>query len=286
MRERLGKSATLTSVNLQPVLLRANNADIQTMAEVVDGHYFALSGMTPRLGRGLSAGDDTAERPAGRGDRRTIVARSLRRVPGRAGRIDCAQRRSPTPSSAWRARSGRAAFSAPASTRGCPLAHGDPLLNRGWRTDVTTAGGRPSRSRRQALRKSTPVSPLPARTSPTLSGSVARAPPADGTGHCARRRAAGDGHEARRDSRGICRPDPRRRRSECGRPAAGPRRGGSRHVAIHLSLGSGRGAVARRLLIEGGRARDRRRGPRAGDVCLGAHLVRGNHRVANAGPSA
>ena len=48
MRERLGESATLTSVNLQPVLFAPATSIVQTMAEVVDGRYFALDGYDAR----------------------------------------------------------------------------------------------------------------------------------------------------------------------------------------------------------------------------------------------
>ena len=127
--------ATLSAVSLQPVVVRAANTDTQTLAEVVDGRYFNLTGIGVRLGRGLmSTDDDPAATPV------AVVSEPF-----------------------WRSRFGAssttlgqvvdlngAAFTIVgiANTLGSssffgasvdvwlPIAHGDAVLARGWRTNI------------------------------------------------------------------------------------------------------------------------------------------------------
>jgi hypothetical protein len=61
MRERIGTAGEMGAVYLQPVVARASGTDVQTMAEIVDGQYFALTGMTTVIGRSLVTGDDRRE---------------------------------------------------------------------------------------------------------------------------------------------------------------------------------------------------------------------------------
>ncbi|MEO8682560.1 MAG: ABC transporter permease [Vicinamibacterales bacterium] len=53
VRRPLAGTARVASVNLQPVVLRAGDADTQTLAEVVSGNYFDVVGVDIAIGRGL-----------------------------------------------------------------------------------------------------------------------------------------------------------------------------------------------------------------------------------------
>lgn len=136
VRERLGDAAAVTSVTLQPVLLRASNVDLQTMAEVVEGQYFALTGMTTRVGRALIAADDKADAP-----RVVVIAEPLWRARFSASPEVLGQ--SITLNGAPYTIIGVAGVLGSSSFLGAsvdawvPTAHADPLLNRGWRTNLS-----------------------------------------------------------------------------------------------------------------------------------------------------
>ena len=57
MRSGLAGVADLSAVYLQPIVLKAQGTDTQTMAELVDGNYFSLLGIEVRAGRRLMALD-------------------------------------------------------------------------------------------------------------------------------------------------------------------------------------------------------------------------------------
>jgi predicted permease len=251
VRERLSESATLTAVNLQPVLLRAGNVDVQTMAEVVDGRYFTLTGMTARLGRGLIAGDDRPDGP-----RVAVIAeifwrRRFSASPDVVGQSISLNGESYTVVGVASAL-GSSSFLGASVDAWVPVAHADPLLNRGWRTDVTnrwwTAYALPVSASAEVDARLTAAAADLARLYPdqwrerrlhTVPGTVLvgaqrstvtmlatilagfavliLAVAAANVGGLLLARAAAD----------------------------------RRHAAIHLSLGSGRGAVGRRLMIEG-----------------------------------
>ncbi len=251
VREQLGESAALTTVNLQPVLLRARNVDIQTMAEVVDGRYFALVGMTAQLGRGLMAGDDRAD-----GGRVAVIAEVLWRqrfsasadVVGESIALNGESYTVVGVASAL----GSSGFLGASVDAWVPVAHADPLLNRGWRTDVTTrwwtAYALPAAAITEVdARLTTAVSDL-ARLYPDQ-WRERRLKMAPGTVLVGGQRStvtmlaailAGFAvlilAVAAANVGGLL----------LARAAAD-----RRHAAIHLSLGSGRGAVGRRVMIEG-----------------------------------
>jgi hypothetical protein len=53
LREHVDGAAAITSVALTPIVMRVEGGDMQTMAEVVDGGYFAITGMHPGIGKRL-----------------------------------------------------------------------------------------------------------------------------------------------------------------------------------------------------------------------------------------
>jgi hypothetical protein len=61
IREYLGVAATVSTVNMQPVVIRAGETSVQTMVEVVDGSYFTVIGAAATLGRALLEIDDRPE---------------------------------------------------------------------------------------------------------------------------------------------------------------------------------------------------------------------------------
>ena len=63
VRQQLQGGAEIAAVYLQPVVLRAGNIDLQTMAEVVEGPYFGLTGTRLIIGRGLMTHDERADAP-------------------------------------------------------------------------------------------------------------------------------------------------------------------------------------------------------------------------------
>ena len=85
IRSRLAGITDLSAVYLQPIVLKAQGTDTQTMAELVDGHYFALLGIEVRAGRRLMELDAVpgAEPVAVISD--TIWRDQFRRDPGVVG---------------------------------------------------------------------------------------------------------------------------------------------------------------------------------------------------------
>ena len=222
-RAHRGPSPCTPLVNLQPAVLRAEGADLQTMIEVVDGGYFDVDrrrrcvlGRRTRLGR----------RPAGgaarRGHQRDGVAPAVRCRPGGASAARC---RSIAPSFTI---VGVTAASGSASALGAgvdawtPLAHADAVLNPGWRTDPRGAMVRAVRPAVDRHRQtSTPDLTIAARelAAPSARG-VARSAPAQR----ARQRCspAGNGRAVAAVVwilGGTGRTDPRRRRRQCRRRA-------------------------------------------------------------------
>ncbi|MGE0815495.1 MAG: ABC transporter permease [Vicinamibacterales bacterium] len=134
IREHVGDAGRISSANLQPVVLRADGADTQTMIEAVDGAYFDLVGTRMVAGRGLMATDDRAAAPPV-----AVVSEALwhrrfgadRSLLGRAIRVNGA---------AFTvvgiiAASGSASVIGSGVDAWTPLAHADAVLNPGWRTD-------------------------------------------------------------------------------------------------------------------------------------------------------
>ena len=252
VRERLADSATLTSVTLQPVLLRANSVSVQTMAEVVDGQYFTLTGMRPRIGRGLTTADDTAiatpvaviSAPLWRdrfGESSAVLGASIFLNGAAYSVVGVADTL------------GSSGFLGASVDAWVSLAHGDALLNRGWRTDVTqrwlTAFALPASSVVELEARLTAAAADLAKAYPEL-WRGRRLQTAPGAVLVGAQRATVTMLAAILVGFAVLII-----------AVAGANVGGlllaraaaeRRQIAIHLSLGAGRGAVGRRLLIEGG----------------------------------
>ena len=142
--------ATLSTVSLQPVVVRAANTNTQTLAEVVDGRYFSLTGIGVRLGRGLmSADDDPAGTPV------AVVSESFWR--SRFGASPTALGQIVDLNGAAFTIVGIADTLGSSSFFGAsvdvwlPIGHGDAVLARDWRTNTSerlfTAYALPDRDR-------------------------------------------------------------------------------------------------------------------------------------------
>jgi predicted permease len=251
VREQIQGSARSAAVNLQPAVLRVDGGDVQTMVEVVDGGYFDLIGAPLLLGRGLGSIDDRAAAPPV-----TVIGEALWRrrfgaSPAVIGRIVAINRAAFTIVGVTAASSAASALGAGVDAW-TPLAHGDAVLNPGWRADPSA--------------RWFSVFALPVTSVAELDAGLARA-----AGHLAQ----GDPETWRE----------RTLRSAPGTILTGGQRdaatslvsilgglallilaaaaanvsgvliarasGSIRHTAIHLALGAGRAAVARRLLFEG-----------------------------------
>ncbi len=135
IRQQLQEAADIAAVYLQPVVLRASSTDLQTMAEVVQGPYFGLTGTRVVLGRGLMTQDDRAGGPPV-----VVIAASLWRrhfdaspdILGMTIRLNGASYTVVGVADAV----GSSAFLGAGVDAWIPLAQADPLLNAGWRTNV------------------------------------------------------------------------------------------------------------------------------------------------------
>jgi predicted permease len=135
VRPRLQDAADLAAVYLQPVVLRATTTDLQTMAEIVDGPYFRLTGTTMIIGRGLMSHDEHS----GAAPVAVISAPLWRRqfgaspdILGMPIRLNGA---SYTVVGVAGSLGSNTSLGASVDAW-VPLAHADPLLNAGWRANV------------------------------------------------------------------------------------------------------------------------------------------------------
>ena len=134
IRQQLEEAAEVGAVYLQPVVLRTSNTDLQTMAEVVAGSYFGLTGMTTVLGRGLMTQDDRAEGPPVAVVSASYWRRHLGEAPDILGttiRLNGASFVVVGVADA----AGSSSFLGAGVDAWVPLAHADPILNAGWRTN-------------------------------------------------------------------------------------------------------------------------------------------------------
>jgi predicted permease len=135
IRERVADAGDLTGVYLQPVVLRTANTNLQTMAEIVDGRYLALTGTAMVLGRGLLAAD---QQPGGPpvvviGEplwRRQFGASS--RILGTTVRLNGSAYTVVGVANAI----GSSSFLGASVDAWVPVAHADPLVDRGWKTSI------------------------------------------------------------------------------------------------------------------------------------------------------
>ena len=135
IQDHLRDVAEVTSVNMQPAVLRVRGVDVQTLVEVVDGKYFGLTGMQAVAGRGLISTDDQAAAPPAvvvtnsfaqrhLGGLRDVVGESIGlnghkfTIVGVAGVV------------------GSSNFLGASVDAWIATAHADVVLNRGWRTNV------------------------------------------------------------------------------------------------------------------------------------------------------
>jgi putative ABC transport system permease protein len=135
LRAHVGAAGEVASVYLHPVVLTADNTHVQTMAEIIDGAYFALTGVRPILGRTLLRADDRPNAPPV-----AVLAEPFWRrhwnaspsVLGREVRLN----------GAIFTVIGIVAATGSSSSLGASVdawvtaSHADPLVNPGWRTDV------------------------------------------------------------------------------------------------------------------------------------------------------
>jgi predicted permease len=135
IREYLGVAATVSTVNMQPVVIRAGETSVQTMVEVVDGSYFTVIGAAATLGRALLEIDDRPEAPpvvvVGERFWRDHLAGS----PAVLGQPVHLNGRPYVIVGVARAL-GSSSFMGGSVDAWVPVAHADPVLNRGWRSDL------------------------------------------------------------------------------------------------------------------------------------------------------
>ena len=121
-------------VNLQPTVLRAEGADLQTMIEVVDGGYFELIGAPIILGRALVSADDRPSAPPVVVIGEAMWRRRFGANPTVIGRTVSLNRAAFTVVGITAAAGSASALGAGVDAW-TPLAHADAVLNPGWRTD-------------------------------------------------------------------------------------------------------------------------------------------------------
>lgn len=134
VRQHLVDSAVLGAANLQPVVLRADRTDLQTMIEVVDAGYFGLVGAPMVAGRGLVSSDDRSTAPPVVVIGEALWRRQYGADPLIVGRTVELNHTTFTIVGVTAA-SGAASALGAGVDAWAPLAHGDALLSAGWRTD-------------------------------------------------------------------------------------------------------------------------------------------------------
>ncbi|MEZ5420762.1 MAG: ABC transporter permease [Vicinamibacterales bacterium] len=137
IRRHLEGAATVSAVNLQPVLLRSGGTDSQSVVEVVDGSYFSLAGSPMVIGRALVASDDRPGAPPVVVIGEALWRRRFDADPGVLGRTVDLNRAAFSVVGVTSASASASAFGG-AVDLWAPLAQGDALLGAGWRTDAGT----------------------------------------------------------------------------------------------------------------------------------------------------
>ena len=133
IKDRVGDSADVGAAYLHTVMLRAQNTDLQTLAEIVDGPYLSLTGARPLIGRSMLAADHLPGAPPVA----VIATPTWRRVFASSPNVLGS---TITLNGASYTVVGVADLVGSSSSMGAsvdawvPLAHADPMLNRGWRT--------------------------------------------------------------------------------------------------------------------------------------------------------
>ena len=267
IRDEVGDAATITTVNMQPVVIRAGDTRVQTLAEAVDGSYFQVTGTGIIVGRRLLRSDDRPEAPPVTVLGERFWRDHLEESPAALGQTVHLNGHDYTVVGIARA-SVSSSFVGATVDAWIPVAHADALLNRGWRTDPD--------------HRWFSVFALPAATTAQVQGRLDTA-----------------ALELARRHPGLWRD--RRLQTAPATVLTGSQRAGAttvvgvlaglsllilvaaasniggvllaraaasrRQVAIHFSLGSGRAAVIRRYLIEGAAI-----GLAAGCLAVGLYL--------------
>lgn len=135
IRDHIGDAGEITAVYLQPVVVRASGVDVQTMAEIIDGRYFALTGTQARTGRVLLAIDDRRDAAPAVVISEPFWRRHLDASPtvlGSSLRLNGAT----YTVVGVAATLGSSTFLGASVDAWVTLSHADPLLNPGWRINV------------------------------------------------------------------------------------------------------------------------------------------------------
>lgn len=135
IRDQVAESGEMAAVYLTPVVIRSNNADTQTMAEIVDGRYFALTGIQPVVGRVLVASDERPDAAPVAVIAEPFWRRRLDATPHVLGaRIELNGAAYTVVGVADTM--GSSSFLGASVDAWVPLGHADPIVNPGWRTNV------------------------------------------------------------------------------------------------------------------------------------------------------
>jgi predicted permease len=135
IRNHIGDAGRIAAVNMQPVVIRRGSSSLQTMAEAIDGQYLALVGAAPIIGRGLLSTDDLPSAPPAAVLSELFWRRQFAGSPTVLGQM-LELNGSPFTIVGVLNTAGSSSFLGASVDAWVPIAHADPLLNRGWRTNV------------------------------------------------------------------------------------------------------------------------------------------------------
>jgi predicted permease len=135
LREAIADAGEVATVYLQPVVLRAGSTDVQTMAEIVDGPYFALTGTRTVIGRSLLTIDDHHSAPPVAVLAAPFWRRHFNGSPAALGSTIRLNGSSFTIVGVADVL-GSSSFLGASVDAWVSLSHADPLLNPGWRTNI------------------------------------------------------------------------------------------------------------------------------------------------------
>ncbi len=251
IREHLADAAEVTAVNMQPVVLRTLGTDLQTMAEVVDGRYFAVTGTRTIIGRGLLGADDQAAAPPVAVISEPFWRSRFDAAPTALGRTVELNRQPYTVVGVSRAL-GSSSFLGASVDAWITSAHADAVLNPGWRTDLDnrwfTAFALPARGLAEVQGRLDAAAADLARRHPE-SWRERRLQTAAATVLTGNQRTIVGRLAGILAGLGLL--ILATAASNVGGVLLARAAGARRHVAIHLSMGSGRTAIVRRQVLEG-----------------------------------
>jgi predicted permease len=251
IRHHLAGTGRVTAINMQPAVVRSRGAARQTMVEVVDREYFAAVGTPMALGRPILAADDRPGAPPVAVLSSPFWRERFAGAPDALGEIIAINGSAYTIVGVADALGSSTAFGASVDAW-VPVAHADPILQRGWRTDLDS---------RWFVAFTLPALPLPeveGRLS-TAASELARLHPdpwrerrlqtGPATVLTGRLRAAARVLAA--VLTGLALLILAAAAASLGGVFVARAAAARRQVAIHLAIGAGRAAVVRRHLLEG-----------------------------------